>query len=138
MNHFLGRVNSQYNFAHLFKLGSSCFVDFIMIQQGFKQSGIYSFNRNAITPAMLQIFPADYMQHPRQYIRGKINARNFRASCKNEIYLTSSLKRPEPCHLIPCRCLHYKFITSWLNFSLSSSTVSLDDFEDSCKHSETF
>ena len=51
-----------------------CPVDFIMIEGGFKQSGVCPFNRNAITPAKLQIFVADYMQHPRQYMPGKVNA----------------------------------------------------------------
>ena len=38
-----------------------CPVDLNMIEGGFKQSGIYPFNRKAITPAKLQIFVADYM-----------------------------------------------------------------------------
>ena len=105
-----------------------CPVDFNMIEGGFNWSGIYPFNRNVITPAELQCFVADGIC--------QANAINFRASCENEIYLTLTLKRTELCQLIPC--LHYYFITSWLNFFLSSSTVSLDDFEHSCKHSETF
>ena len=40
---------------------------------------------------------------------GKVNARNFRASCENEIYLTSTLKK-----------------------------TALDDFEHSCIHSQMF
>ena len=51
-----------------------CPVDFIMIEGGFKQSGRCPFNRKAIPPAKLQIFVADYMQHPRQYMPGKVNA----------------------------------------------------------------
>ena len=51
-----------------------CPVDFIMIEGGFKQSGICPFNREEIPPAKLQIFVADYMQHPRQYMPGKVNA----------------------------------------------------------------
>ena len=38
-----------------------CPVDFNMIEGGFKQSVIYAFNRNAITPAKMQTFVADYM-----------------------------------------------------------------------------
>ena len=49
------------NFAHLFKLACMCPVDFNMIERGFKQNGIYPFNRKAIAPAKLQIFDADYM-----------------------------------------------------------------------------
>ena len=112
----------------MFKLGCMCPVDFNMIEGGFNRSGIYPFNRNVITPAELQCFVADGIC--------QANANNFRASCENEIYLTLTLKRTELCQLIPC--LHYYFITSWLNFFLSSSNVSLDDFEHSCKHSETF
>ena len=135
--HQHNRVNIQYNFAHLFKLDCMCPVDFNMIEGAFKQSVIYAFNRNAITPTKMQIFVADYMQHPRRYMPRKVNARNFRGSCESEINLTLTLKRTKPCQLIPCRCLHYYFITSLLNFFLSSSTVCLNDFEYSCKHSET-
>ena len=50
-NHFTGRVINQYNFARLFKLAWNCSIDFKVIQGGFKRSGIYPFNRNAVTPA---------------------------------------------------------------------------------------
>ena len=72
------------------------------------------------------------------YARQSKCHRNFRASFDNKIYLTLTQKRTEPCQLIPCRCLQYYFMTSLLNFFRSSSTVSLLDFEHSCKHSETF
>ena len=49
-NHFTGCVINQYNFASLFKLTWNCSIDFNVIQAGFKCSGIYSFNRNAVTP----------------------------------------------------------------------------------------
>ena len=35
----------------MFKLAWNCSIDFNVIQAGFKCSGIYSFNRNAVTPA---------------------------------------------------------------------------------------
>ena len=50
-NHFTGCVINQYNFASLFKLAWNCSSDFNIIQAGFKCSGIYLFNRNAVTPA---------------------------------------------------------------------------------------
>ena len=50
-NHFTGCVINQYNFASLFKLAWNCSIDFNIIQAGFKCSRIYSFNRNAVTPA---------------------------------------------------------------------------------------
>ena len=130
--HFPGCVNNQCNFCHLLKLG------YTRVEELKKKSEIYPFNRNVITPAKLQMFPPNYMKHPRRNMSGKVNARNFRATCENETYLTSTLKRAEPCHLILCRCFHYEFSTTWLNFFLSSSTVSLHDFDHSCNHSETF
>ena len=51
-----------------------CPVDFIMIEGGLKQSGICPFNRNLTPLAKLQMFVADYMQHPRKYMPGKVNA----------------------------------------------------------------
>ena len=44
-------VINQYNFACLFKLTWNCSIDFVVIQGGFKRSGIHPFNRNAVTPA---------------------------------------------------------------------------------------
>ena len=50
-NTFTGCVINQCNFASLFKLAWNCSSDFNIIQAGFKCSGIYLFNRNAVTPA---------------------------------------------------------------------------------------
>ena len=39
------------HFCTLFKLAWNCCIDFNVVQSGFKRSGIYLFNRNAVTTA---------------------------------------------------------------------------------------
>ena len=58
-NHSTGHVINQYNFARLFRLAWSCSIDFNVIQEGFNWSGIYLFNRNAITPAKYNLLSSN-------------------------------------------------------------------------------